>query len=254
MLSTVWNKVFLRRPRSIGHVSIMLRTPDSIQITGMTQLHKHEGRTEVLLKGFGLGILTHVFTGALETTHELIPELIERAQNEGTLSYLRFDVSAETIMRLKRFLKEYMDRGGSTRYGMKPRPMYGEGAGCSAFAAAFLENAGLLTDEFRSEWTRTFRIPHEYLGGPHHEKHVGIWKLLFAHSWAAHHEPHEQGFFWDPDLMHDWLIKTFARERIQPSGRHQLEYWHRTIGISIDARNVATPSGPVILDDQMNTG
>lgn len=252
MKSTVKNKLIKRKPRSIGHVSIMLRTPDSIQITGMTQLDKQEGRNEVLFRGFGLGILTHTFKGELETTEHLAPELVERAKQDGILSYLRFDISAETMMRLKRYLKEYSDSGAGNQYGMKPRPLYGEGSGCSAFAASFLENAGLMTDDLRSAWTRSFRIPEKYLGGPHHQKHVPIWKLLFARSWAPHDEPHEEGFFWDPDLMHDWLLKKFARERLQPSGNCQLEYWHRSIGISIDARSVATPTGPVLLKDEKN--
>lgn len=250
--STVYNKLVYRRPRAIGHVSIMLRTPDSIQITGMTQEHKHEGRHEVLFHGYGLGILTHVFQGALETTEQLAPELVERAKLDGKLSYLRFDVSAETIMRLKRFLKEYADAGGGSRYGMVPRPLYGEGSGCSAFAAAFLIHAGLMTAELENAWTRSFRIPKKFMGGPAHGKKVPFWKLLFARSWAHRDEEHVQGFFWDPDLMHSWLTKTFARERVQPTGQNQLEYWHHSIGISRDARNVVTPTGPVILKDQKN--
>ena len=65
-------------------------------------------------------------------------------------------------------------------------------------------------------------------------------------------EPHHDVFFWDPDLMHSWLTKTFARKRDQSSGKRQIEYWHHSIGISVDARNVATPTGPVILKDQKN--
>lgn len=241
--TTTRNKL-LGRPRSIGHVSVMIRSEKDYVLTGMTQSNKDEGRREVLFGGYGLGILLHNFKGALEEREHLVPELEKRSVKPGWLSYLRMQTNEKINGRLLDYLSEYRKLGCDQWYGMRNRPLYGEGGGCSAFAASFLETAGLLSEEFTREWTRKFNIPHELIGGPITGKKVPVLQMLRrADRWAQEDEPHEKGFFWDPDLMHAWLVRTYDREMRNPHGEFQTEMWNRAFGLSLDASANDAPGG-----------
>jgi hypothetical protein len=244
-LTSTRNKL-LGRARGIGHVTVMVKTPTKFALTGMTQIDKHEGRSEVLLKGYGLGILLHNFRGALEEAEKLIPELIQRSKKRGKLSFLRVTTNEEISERLFRYLDEYRERGCDQYYGMKNRPLHAEGGGCSAFATSFLETAGILREEFEREWTRTFNIPHDLIGGPVTGKKVSIIEMIRrADRWAHEGEPHEKGFLWDPDLMHAWLIRTHEKERSHPSGNFVVETWNSAPGLAIDATTKKPPTGKI---------
>ena len=247
--TTTRNKL-LGRPRGIGHVSILLRSPGRFELTGMTQLHGNEGRKEVLFGGYGLGILLHNFVGALEDSEKLAPELVKRSRDPGKLSYLRVSVNEPIADRLFGYLSEFRAKLYDLWYGMRNRPLYGEGSGCSAFGASFLETAGLLREEFRKEWTRTFKIHSDLVGGPITGKRVSVLELLRrADRWALDEEPHETGFFWDPDLMHSWTVRTHEKETRSPSGSYSPEEWNSATGLSIDSREAVPPSGPVFRRD-----
>lgn len=243
--TTARNKL-LGRPRGIGHVSVMIRTPTEFALTGMTQIDREEGRNEVLFKGYGLGILLHTFKGALEEAGKLIPELEKRSLRPNHLSFLRVAANEQITGRLFRYLEEYRSHGCDRFYGMKNRPLHGEGGGCSAFAASFLETAGVLREEFAREWTRTFNIPHELIGGPITGKKISILEMLRrTNRWAHESEPHEKGFFWDPDLMHSWLTRTHANEKSLPTGTFQAESWNAATGLTLDARAAPAPDGEI---------
>lgn len=243
---TTTRNSLLGRPRSIGHVSVMVRSGDEYFLTGMTHLEKKEGRVEVLIKGYGLGILLHNFKGALEKREALVPELIHRSQKPGWLSYLRVTTNEEINNRLREYIKTYEENGFHNSYGMKNRPLHGEGSGCSAFAASFLETAGILREEFTNEWTRHFNIPHDLIGGPVTGKKVSFFDIMRrAKRWAHEHEPHEKGFFWDPDLMHSWLVRKYDQATGNPTGEFQPEMWNASPGLSLDATEHAPPTGKI---------
>ncbi len=249
--TTTRNKL-LGRPRSIGHVSILVRSPEDYILTGMTQLLKNEGRKEVLFDGHGLGILLHNFKGALESREHLIPELYKRSQKPGWLSYFRILTNEAINKRLHEYVGEFRKNKYDAFYGMKNRPLHGEGSGCSAFAASFLETAGLLTDEFRREWTRSFNIPHELIGGPITGKKVSVIDVIRkADRWAQDNEPHEKGFFWDPDLMHDWLVRTYEKANRNPEIPFKPEIWNKSQGATWDSSLQTPPSGKIFLHTQI---
>lgn len=235
----------LNRPRSLGHVSVRVKCEGIDILTGMTQENKLEGRQEVLFKGYGLGILLHNFKGELEKKEELEPELALRSKS-GELSYLRFRTNRAICERLAKFLDEYKAKGGNRVYGMVPRPLYGEGGGCSAFGAAFVETAGFMLPEFEKSWTRSFLIPKSYIGGPSTGKYVSPIHMMFASRWANENEPHEKGFFWDPDLMHAWAVQTWEKEKAQPSGRYQTELWGKAKGLVVDQQAARVPASELI--------
>lgn len=246
-VTTVKNSL-LAKSRSIGHASIMIRTPKDLVLTGMTQSKKSEGRREVLLDGFGLGILLHNFNGALEEREKLAPELVTRSQAPGKLSYLRVRTNEAVTSRLLEYLGKYRENGYHQFYGMRNRPLHGEGGGCSAFAASFLEAGGILREEFAREWTRTFNIPRSLIGGPATGNKVSLLKLLRqADRWAHDHEPHEKGFFWDPDLMHSWAIRTHAKANAIETETFMPESWNSAPGLVLDAREITPPQGEIFL-------
>ncbi len=247
--TTARNKL-LGMPRGIGHVAVLVRSPERTELTGMTQTNKNEGRSEVLFGGYGLGILLHNFAGEMEQGDALVNELLRTSNRKGKLSYLRVLVNDKVAQRLFTYIDEFQAKNYGRYYGMRNRPLYGEGSGCSAFAASFLEVAGLLKDEHRSAWTRTFNIPRELIGGPSTGKKISVLTMLRqANRWAHDHEPHEKGFFWDPDLMHRWLVETYEQVASKSDSALARETWNQTIGIRVDAQNTIPPTGKIFLHE-----
>ena len=232
--TTLRNKL-LARPRGIGHVAVMIRSPERNELTGMTQKINGEGRREILLHGYGLGILLHNFVGRLESAEELVPEIEGRSQRgKGTFSYARIDLSLGQVKRLFDYLDQYRARGGDRWYGMRNRPRYLEGGGCGPFAASCLEIAGMLTKEIETAWTRVVRVPADSIGGPTTKRYVSALRMMRLPRWATEIEAHEMAHFWDPDRMHAWVMAHGNRER-----------WKACEGVSIDASQVKTPEEPL---------
>lgn len=242
--STIRNNFIVKR-RRLGHVSIRLFQSETDQhLVGMTQEDGREGRKELFLCGYGMGILFHPFKGKLETRADLEDELQERA-HQGKLSYLKVKIRPDQYRRLAEYLKAYESAGGCKIYGMPFRPRYAEGSGCTAFGASFLEVIGFILPEWRQAWTRTFLIPEELIGGKN-RKYVSLFKLFFARKWAEPSQPHQIGFFWDMDLMHQWLVSihqglsTFSLPL-------EKESWHNARGLCFDATHLVLPDEPLIL-------
>ncbi|MFZ4712546.1 MAG: hypothetical protein ACOYL6_02430 [Bacteriovoracaceae bacterium] len=234
----------LKRPRAIGHVTARLRSlgqPDIEFHTGMTQLHKEEGKKEVLLKGYGMGILFHDFKGRLENTNELDEEVEMLSHKKDRLSYIRFEINRPIAERLKKYVEEYQALGADKHYGAPHRPLYGEGGGCGAYVASFLTLSGLMSDELYKAWTRTHLLPETLIGGPKGKKKVGLWKVLSTFRWANKDETHEEYFTWDPDLMHEWTVEQNVL------GKLKTEFWNETSGLDIPADNLACPTGPIFI-------
>jgi hypothetical protein len=247
----------LKRRRAIGHVSVRLECPevrsilgnaDGIEFTGMTQSQSNEAVPLILARGYGLGILYHTFLGRLESRSDLEAELSGRLQS-GKLSFLRIQISPSVCERLSTYLKEYREGDYGKGYGLYLRPLHREGAGCSAFAASFLEVGGLLSPEITEAWSRTIRIPEKILGGPG-RPFVSLLKVLNTGSWARKDEPHRELFFWDPDLMHEWALETYAEEASRPGGMYRPEKQFDARGLFWDASRIEAPRGPIWADER----
>ena len=240
---TLRNRVIFRRPRSIGHVSVMVRTPTGFYFTGKTQKYGHEGQREVLLDGYGMGILMHTFVGEMERAEELAPEALSRSMKKDYLGFARFEINEGIATRITDYLREYVERGAHNFYGMRPRPRYAEGGGCGPFAASVVDIAGFLSDEMRAEWTREFCIPYALIGGPGYKRYVGFWEIFFTSKWATRDEKHELAQFWDPDLMYQWMI----RHRNDPKKKDSVEIWNQALGICFNYKNSPIPTEPLFL-------
>lgn len=249
--STAKQKLTLRHvsaKRSIGHVLVELRSksePNSRMITGMRQTEDADEMGLVLKKGYGMGVIFADLKGRLETTEELIPQL-EKRYKSGRISYIRFRISPPTFARMKRYLKEYQDRQYYRNYGGDNRPLYGEGSGCSAFGASFMETGGFLNDEFHRAWTILLRVPEHLIGGHETGKHIPVKQIITrGKRWAKENEPHWKLKFWVPDFMHRWAVRTYDDIQISQDPSILIEKRGKAKGLIIDCRQVPTPQGPI---------
>ena len=232
----------------IGHVFVGVFCSDAGMsgpadvLTGMTTASDD---TEDLLRhqGYGLGILFHNFEGRLNTLEEAQQDLQIGIQT-GRLSYLAFDISKQTCERLVDYEMEYRQRGYDRNYGLPNRPLYGEGAGCSAFGVSFLEVAGIEPSIFAGLWSRTLLAPFGLVGGPMTGHFVPIRRFFLNPSlrWAAPTEFHYPISFWEPDLMHSYVLRVARREYTTPFPA-EIQTWGNAYGIRMNALSVPTPEG-----------
>ena len=243
------------KAHSIGHVNIRIDCPTlgRTALTGMTSEGNTEERELLFERGYGLGILFHTFLGRLDRENEIEPDLLAMAR-ERRLTSVRFAISTPTCARLLEYLDGFIARGDYLKYGLPNRPRYGEGAGCSAYGASFIEIAGLMNDEFRVLWTQNKRVPEILAGGPMTGERVSVLDLLDQRKNARWALPHlEKGwdlFFWDPDRMDTWVRDTWERESRTPVSvrRYRPEIHLGGPSLFIDARRVPTPRDPIWKD------
>jgi hypothetical protein len=208
----------------------------------MTQKYAHEGKSEILLKGYGMGILYHDFVGELEEAKFLESELKLRL-DEGSVSFLTFKLHKAQAIRLRHYLDRFKELGCDRHYGLSLRPLQSEGGGCSAFAASCLTASGVMRPEFEQNWTQTVRIPEALIGGPG-KPYVSFLKTLLTTRWAEENEPHSSLFFWDPDKMHQWLEKTYSNLLNSRERSPYLPLRHKKAqGLFIDCSALDCPEG-----------
>lgn len=236
---------------SIGHVDIELtcrvdgQTEPRRIVTGMTDKGINLQRDSILKDKIGLGVLFKDYPGTLETREEIEEQLPLRFK-QGDIATLQFVISDSTCTRLMQFHDEFRDNGSAEHYGLPNRPRFHEGAGCSAYSNAYLELAGLLTEEMRSEWSKTIRIPIDMIGGGEAAtppRKVSMLRILFTpwRKWARDDQPQRQVFMWDPDAMYRWVRAVFDSKR-EDFDRISID---GSVGLRLDARAVPTPSDPI---------
>ncbi len=241
----------LNRKYAIGHVSVQLKSfahPELSFHTGMTQVDRHQGKKEVLWKGYGFGILFFDFQGRLESETDLA-EGVTRFSAHQNLYSLTFKINATTSKRIHEFLVEFKKCGAFHHYGSPHRPRFKEGGGCGVFAAACLEIAGLLDSEYVQAWQRRVRVPQDLVGGPGVGRKVSLWKLLSRFHWATANEPAIDYSIWDPDLMVEWVKKKRAQELVSPSGKLVVEPEQNSIGLTVDVQNRPCPQESLFLGE-----
>ncbi len=256
MTSTLINRVsWVPKPQHpIGHVNIELTSgslnPRRRFLTGMVAVDASQQRVELLKNKIGLGVLFYSAPGRLESPKEIEAQF-EPRYRQGSISALTLVVHPSTRARLEQYQREYEERRGYHQYGLPNRPLYLEGSGCSAFAASFLQVAGLAFPEFERNWTRLIRVPSDLIGDPASGKKVSLGRLFRERRarWAEASEPHREVFFWDPDLMHRWLVQTY---RGLQSGRplfverpYRLSKRGRALELEIDLSHIEAPTQPI---------
>lgn len=218
--------------RSLGHAAVRVSCGGA-HFQGSVVDTGDEFRTMVLKEKAGLGVLFRTVPGALEAEDELQPTLDERYRN-GRLSFIRFRLSPETCHALLGYAKAFEQANVASQYGFV-RPLYREGAGCSAFSMAFLELANLDEPRFRDAWSFDVRVPMSLIGGKDNPGNkVSVLELFMTfRPWATETEPHMRLVGWDPTKMFT-SIRKWARAGGEPTEKRG-----RALGIVLDRTNVA---------------
>ena len=250
MLKTVLENHNSGQTHEIGHVFVGVYCSDDGMagqadvLTGMTNLT--DNSQDLLVgQGYGLGLLFHNFEGRLNTAEEGLSDIQQGVQT-GRLSYLAFDISKATCQRLLSYEMEYRQRGYEQNYGLPNRPLYGEGAGCSAFGVSFLEVAGIDPKLFFSHWGRDLLVPKKLIGGPLTGDFIPVARILLnpRAAWAQPAEPNIPLSFWDPDRMHAFVGDVKSGAVAMPLAGEVLQ-WGAANGLRMDARAIPTPNDAI---------
>lgn len=228
--------------RALGHAAVRVQcaataTEPAGHFQGSVVDTGDDFRKMVLEEKAGLGVLLRTVPGALEKEEELQPTLDERYGN-GRVSFIRFALSADTCHALLDYAQAFARENVAAQYGFV-RPLYREGAGCSAFSMAFLELARLDERRFRDDWMFDVRVPMSLVGGRDNPSNRVTVLSLFTtfRPWASEDEPHRRLVGWDPTKMFT-SIRSMARAAVR-DGSLPVERRGRALGIVLDRRSVA---------------
>jgi hypothetical protein len=227
--------------RSLGHAIVRVQcgatnTEPAGHFQGSMVDTDDTFRTMVLKEKAGLGVLLRTVPGAVESEADGQKSIDERYEN-GRVTFVRFAVSSEVCHGLLGYAQEFERLEVGKEYGFV-RPLFKEGAGCSAFSMAFLELANLDEARFRNAWGFDVRIPMTLIGGRDHPSNkVSVFELFFStRGWAKESEPHRRLVGWDPTKMYT-SIRTMAKASLRDHAM-TVEKRGRSLGLVLDRRNV----------------
>jgi hypothetical protein len=240
--------------RTIGHAGVRVacsasngRPAEHFQ-GSMTNVDSGDFNALVIDQKVGLGMLFDNVPGRLEREEELQATVTEREGN-GKMAFVEMHVSGDTCHALVDYAKAYAAANVQKNYGLAARPLYKEGAGCSAFSIAFLELANLLEPRFVQGWSFSVRVPkytspligsrEALVGGSKNPgAEVPLTRLTtITRDWA---KPTEEGwdlFGWDPTQMYEWI--DAAAVAAQNSGSERVALHGQAKGLVLDRRTVA---------------
>jgi len=229
--------------RFMGHVFIEVQCGDQRDMAGMAS-GRFDYINQVVIEGRGLGVLYHSFVGRIEDPKEIEKEIQELAQSGERLNFAKFILNQGQCQRAMTYMKEYREKNLGKYYGLVNRPLYGEGSGCSAYGASFLEVTGLLDEEIKKFWSNSVRIPVEFAGPPLRKEKVNILSLMFnAGRWALEKEPHHLLTFWSPDQMYQWVQHKI--EKATQDKTYMVNNLQSAKGVVYDKSHLESPAGPI---------
>lgn len=210
-------------PSSIGHAQIAwsCRMPDGSQLQGATgQTGEEHGQgIAALTQGWGLSLLEMVYSdGHLESPQE-VEERLQIGAKANQFSWLGFQVKPEQCQRLAEFVKAYDQAGAAINYGFPVDPLKLEGGGCTSFANAAVEKAGI-PFPLRRYWLRQYNMPLKHMGRqpsppahtklvpqarlPQDTRSVSLVDFLWGDvTWAQAGEPAVPFSYYDPELFYE---------------------------------------------------
>jgi len=233
---------------AIGHVAVELKCGDNYHaLTGMSMKNKKEDDQLILKDKIGLGILFYPMEGKLQDEYEIRRDINERMGTKD-ISWIEYRINDLACHRLRTYLTIYRNENLDNVYGLVFNPRKKEGAGCSAFATSFMQIAGILSDEHYLNWSRNIHTNKDlnaYNGTAHR---VSIFKMAMginSSNWAKNSNNSIPLFFWEPNLMHKWVKRSYKLEQEHNAGVYQLEKVGHSIGLRYDARLSIPDLGPL---------
>jgi len=210
-------------PSSIGHAQIAwsCQQADGSQQEGAAgQTGQDNGQgVSTLLQGWGMSLLELVYDdGHLESAQE-VEERIQSGAKAQQFSWIGFQVKPEQCQKLANFVKAYDQSGAAINYGFPVEPLKMEGAGCTSFANAAVETAGI-PFPLRKFWTRHYDVPLIKMGRqtklpahtklvpnarlPQENRSVPLTEFLWGNvTWAQAGESSIPFTYYDPELFYE---------------------------------------------------
>jgi len=235
---------------SIGHVSTELNCENDgyYHLSGMTTKDKTEDRDLLLKKKIGLGVVFYPMKGMLQSQKEVKDDLEDRYK-KGRMNWLTFKISKPTCNRLKTYIQAYEREGIADVYGLVFNPRKKEGAGCSAFGVSMLEVAGLMTSEYRTEFSQRVFVNNDLDGFSNGEKKVSFFKVLAglkgSIKWVSDKFTGRELFFWRPNLMYEWAQNKIKKVNNRKLNDYKIITRGKTKGLLIDRSKTPTPNEPI---------
>lgn len=226
----------------MGHVWVEIKCLDDHELTGMVG-DNPDYLNQLILQQRGFGVLYHSFKGRLEEKKDILLEL-EELYEEGRINFVTFKLNENQCKRALTYLSDYRKFNVGRYYGLAHRPRHGEGSGCSAFGASFLDVLKLIDQDMKDSWSQTVNIPMALAGPPLRDEGVNLLKILsHSKSWAKESEKHHKLTFWDPDRMHGW-VKSKIKAKLPNTPIIKIK---NAEGIVFDKSHLPAPEGPIWL-------
>ena len=227
-------------PHSISHVNVVLATSSGKKISrGMSLSVSSVGYLyRFLFKGSSLDTMIINLPGKF-MDDAVIEAPLKRYREKGYVETFRLLLNEAQAQRVHQYLELYQQYGLSQIYGaLASDPLKGHGAGCSAFAVSVLEVLGLVTEEFKTSWSRELRVPLELMASETKGAKIGFLGFLLGRNigWSSEKSPHYRLSFWDPERMFQWC-RQFKGAQNHPEifydSKSQILFW--------DASGKSTP-------------
>lgn len=191
---------------AIGHMMVELKHNNQYALVGTSARSKVEMINNVLMNGYGLGILFASIPGKLQEKEEneiYVKEKIE----EGRIAFITYKINLHVFDRLWTYLEGYKEKSYYKIYNGKNLPRQGKGAGCSAFAMSFVEVGGLMDLFPTKDWFVHVKAPQYLIGGPPGlNREVGLEEIFFRNSWVKNkREGYQNICYYEPSLLYNFI-------------------------------------------------
>ena len=236
---------------SLGHVSSELLCDDGFyHLSGMTTKEKNEDTQLILKEKVGLGVMFYPMKGKLQSRKEVEDDIQDRIK-KGKMNWISIKINKTTCQRLKQDLQTYENENIQDVYGLVFNPRKKEGAGCSAFGMSLLEVAGLMTEEYKTEFSQRVFVNNDLNGFNGSVNKASFFKILLginAKHWSKDNKNGKELFFWRPNLMYEWVKNKIKKLKERQLTTYRIETKGKLEGLSIDKTMVAAPKGPIFLN------
>ncbi len=256
-ISLYMKTMFLSDNYLLGHMAVKLQTPllDKPLLTAQTSCGMKEKRKLLFEDKVGLGILGAALKGRMEPSMELNDKLnVYTRRNK--LTFIKYKLNEKSTRRIIDFVKMYSSKmmekqSQSDFYGGSFWPRYRyQGAGCSAFAIALLELAGIHPPD-SCGWKINVNIPVKLIGGKfNHGKKIKSGEIKRTRKWHNGEGEKNEDFvrynIYDPSFVYNWVKNKMEK----PASDYQVVFENGVSGLLTDATAARyDESEPIFLND-----
>lgn len=197
-------------PHSISHVNVRLQCGKGASVyRGMTSDRSTMSYAwDLMVRGRSLETFLIDVKGRFYRNQEVL-KWLPVLESQGYVRRFKVLVNDDQCKRAQNYLQQYEQLGLDKIYGgLRTDPLWGQGAGCAAFAVSFLKILNLMSPEFEEKWARTLFVPMKLLSSQERKADIGFWGYVrggHEGRWARPGESQIMMRFYDPELMYQWI-------------------------------------------------